>query len=47
MLYYVFYCCFGLYIEKITALSKPCADIWQRVYYCAKLRMLQSKGKEV
>jgi len=22
------------------ALSKPCAAIWQRVYYCSKLRML-------
>jgi len=22
------------------ALSKPCAAIWQRVYYSAKLRML-------
>jgi len=40
MLYYVFDCCFGLYNCYITALSKPCAAIWQRVYYRAKLRML-------
>jgi len=40
MLYYVFDCCFGLYNCKFIALSKPCVTIWQRVYYCAKLRML-------
>jgi len=40
MLYYVFDCCFGLYNCEFTAMSKPCAAIWQRVYYCAKLRTL-------
>jgi len=40
MLYYVFDCCLGLYNCSVTALSKPCTTIWQRVYYCAKLRML-------
>jgi len=40
VLYYVFDCCFGLYNSQFTALSKPCAAIWQRVYYRAKLRML-------
>jgi len=24
----------------VNLLTKPCAAIWQRVYYCAKLRML-------
>jgi len=37
----VFDCCFGLYNCYFTALSKPCAAIWQRVNdYCARLRTL-------
>jgi len=40
MLYYVFDCCFSFYNCYVVALSKPCAAIWQHVYYCAKLRML-------
>jgi len=42
ILYYVFDCRVGFYNCYFTALCKPCAAIWQRVCYCAELRMLCS-----